>query len=93
MGKIPMHINSGEIKSSILSIKSARFKYYALSVETLKTSNHIPQDGGRKSSRWVVYLLKAVGTINYFVMIFLIAKTWMKYLTVSFPVLHHILLL
>jgi hypothetical protein len=37
--------------------------------------------------------LKAVGTINYFLMMSLIAMTWLKYLTVSFPVLHHILLL
>jgi hypothetical protein len=77
------YINSGEIKSSILSIKSARFKYYAISVETLKTSNNIPQDVRWKSSRWVVYLPKAVGTINYFLMMFLITKTCLKYLTVS----------
>jgi hypothetical protein len=38
----------------------------------------------------VVYLPKVVGIINYFLMMFLIAMTWLKYLTVSFPVLHHI---
>jgi hypothetical protein len=75
------------------SIKSARFKYYAQSVEKLKTWKFSPQNGGRKLSCWVVYLPKAVGIINYFLIMFLIAMTWLKNLTVSFPVLQHILLL